>query len=442
MNKLVIEKHNFEKAKNQLKEFSLTKPEELALKKVEVDGGLFNWFDHKVTGQELNDLTKRIQGYLVKFNTLNKKFIKEFGEVYNALEALDKEYIQGILLSIKSAEQASREAKNAQKDIHNTIEIQKQTIGALKNFKEKLDKYEYLENVDEVWKDTQRFGKNLESINAEIDNIKLTFEGQFNSILQLDTFKEELSKFKYLSNIDVLWEEVQVFNMDINSIKGKINEIKKNFNEQGNEVEALNQFVGTISQYKHLNDIDQVWEDSQTFFKNIDSINEQIDGIKKKIKEQENEVEALNQFVGTISQYKHLNDIDQVWEDSQTSFKNIDSINKQIVGIKKKSKEQESEVEALNQFVGTISQYKHLNDIDQVWEDGKKNKSDTELLKINADELEQQLFEIKQQWDEDKVKYESQIITAFKKTKIAYALAGGSIVIAILQFILNLVGIL
>ncbi len=33
MNELVIQTHNFEKAKNQLKQFSMTKPDELALKK-------------------------------------------------------------------------------------------------------------------------------------------------------------------------------------------------------------------------------------------------------------------------------------------------------------------------------------------------------------------------------------------------------------------------
>jgi septal ring factor EnvC (AmiA/AmiB activator) len=101
-------------------------------------------------------------------------FIKEFGEVYNALEALDKEYIQAILISIKAAEQASQEAKDAQKDIERTIEIQKQTITVLKTFKEKLEKYEHLENIDEVWQETQRFVEELKLFNKEIDHIKHT----------------------------------------------------------------------------------------------------------------------------------------------------------------------------------------------------------------------------------------------------------------------------
>ncbi|ARX69637.1 hypothetical protein [Bacillus thuringiensis] len=333
MNELVIQTHNFEKAKKQLKEFSMTKPEELALNKVDVEGGLFNWFDHKVTGQELNDLTSQIQEYLIKFNTLNEEFIDEFGEVYNALEALDKEYIQGILISIKAAEKASSEAKDSQRDINKTVEVQKQTISILKKFKDKLDKYEHLENVDEVWKDTRRFEKELKSINKEVDSIKKTSDAQANTIFILNQFKEELSK------------------------------------------------------YNHLTSVDQLWEDNQSFSRSIKSINTQIDDINNSIKLQGQAVAALNQFK-----------------------------------------------EALN--------YKHLEDIDQLWEDSQKFKTEVKLLEEKVEGLENHLYVAKQQMNEDKTNYESQIDTLFKKTKFAYVLAGGSIGIVLIQFMLSILGIL
>ncbi|MDA2423007.1 hypothetical protein PDN55_23465 [Bacillus cereus] len=333
MNELVIQTHNFEKAKKQLKEFSMTKPEELALNKVDVEGGLFNWFDHKVTGQELNDLTSQIQEYLIKFNTLNEEFIDEFGEVYNALEALDKEYIQGILISIKAAEKASSEAKDSQRDINKTVEVQKQTISILKKFKDKLDKYEHLENVDEVWKDTRRFEKELKSINKEVDSIKKTSDAQANTIFILNQFKEELSK------------------------------------------------------YNHLTSVDQLWEDNQSFSRSIKSINTQIDDINNSIKLQGQAVAALNQFK-----------------------------------------------EALN--------YKHLEDIDQLWEDSQKFKTEVKLLEEKVEGLENHLYVAKQQMNEDKTNYESQINTLFKKTKFAYVLAGGSIGIVLIQFMLSILGIL
>lgn len=388
MNELVIQTHNFEKAKNQLKQFSMTKPDELALKKVDVDGGLFNWFDHKVTGQELNALTNQVQDYLIKFNTLNTKFIKEFGEVYNALEALDKEYIQAILISIKAAEKASKEAKDAQKDINKTIEMQKQTILVLKNFKEKLDKYEHLENVDEVWKDTQKSAKKLKSINAEFDSIKQTVENQANTIFYLNQFNEELSKFN------------------------------------------------------HLRDIDQLWDDAQTFCENIKSINKRIERINDSIKIQCHEVDTLNQFKDEMRKYNHLGDIDQMWEDAQAYSKNINSIDTQIEAINNSIKTQGHIVDTLNQFTDEINTHNHLGDIDQLWEDSQNSKVEVKSLNEKVEDLRKDLNVAKQQMNEDKMNYESKINTLFKKTKIAYALAGGSIGITLIQFVLHIMGIL
>ena len=388
MNELIIQTHNFEKAKNQLKEFSKTKPEELALKEVDIEGGLFNWFEHKVTGQELNNLTTQVQGYLINFNALHTKFIKEFGQVYNALEALDKEYIQAILISIKVAEQASNEAKDAQKDINKTIEVQKQTISILKKFKEKLDKYEHLENVDEVWKDARRFEKELKSINKEIGSIKKTSDAHANTIFILNQFKEELSK------------------------------------------------------YNHLGDIDQLWEDARTFGKNIKSINKEIDAINNTIKVQSQEVDALNQFKEELSKYNHLGDIDQLWEDARTFSKNIKSINTEIDGINNTIKVQSRDVDALNQFKEKLTKYNHLEDIDQLWLDSRKSKVEVKSLEEKVKGLENHLNVAKQQMNEEKTNYESKINTLFKKTKIAYALAGGSIGITLIQFVLNILGIL
>jgi hypothetical protein len=132
MSELVIKTHDFERSKNQLKEFLEQTPQDLELRKVDISGGFLGLGDHKVRGYELNSLTAQIQEYLIDFNTLHTKFIKEFGQVYNALEALDKDYIQAILIAIKAAEKANNDIKAAQSDITKTIEIQKKTISALK----------------------------------------------------------------------------------------------------------------------------------------------------------------------------------------------------------------------------------------------------------------------------------------------------------------------
>ena len=88
MNELDIKRHSFDLAKNRLKEFSEKTEAELAIDRVKTDGGFLGLGDHKVTGYELNNRLESIQGHLIDINSTNNKTIKEFREVYNALDTL------------------------------------------------------------------------------------------------------------------------------------------------------------------------------------------------------------------------------------------------------------------------------------------------------------------------------------------------------------------
>jgi ABC-type transporter Mla subunit MlaD len=149
-NKLIVAP-DFSKNKNKLKAFSEKLPKKAELPIVEEDGGLFGLFDHDVTGSELNDLTDEIQNIMIAQNKAIVKTIKEFNTVYDTFSALDKEYIQEILISLKVAEKANDEVKNSQEDITHVIEQQKQLIQALKNFKGKIDKVKHFTDIDDIF---------------------------------------------------------------------------------------------------------------------------------------------------------------------------------------------------------------------------------------------------------------------------------------------------
>lgn len=61
MNDAIIKKHNFTKAKNQIQEFSRRLPANPRFEEFEEDGGLFGWFDHNVTGKEMNKFMGKVQ---------------------------------------------------------------------------------------------------------------------------------------------------------------------------------------------------------------------------------------------------------------------------------------------------------------------------------------------------------------------------------------------
>ncbi|MEK3865855.1 hypothetical protein MHH60_20515 [Paenibacillus sp. FSL H7-0716] len=259
MNELAIQTHDFNHAKKQLKEFSEKIPSSVDLQSVASKGGLFNWFDHNVTGNEFNQLTTQIQKHLITINNLHIKSIKEFGQVYNALEALDKDYIQAIILSIKAAEKASSQAKEsaleAQKnslDIAKTIQVQTQMITVLSQFKEQIDEYEQLKNIDEIWNDSQTFKEDIKSINVGIGNIVESIEEQTQVINALKQFKEQIDKYEQLKNIDEIWNDSQTFKEDIKSINIRIEKQKEVIDSETKD--QMNYILNLIDEDKKNNE--------------------------------------------------------------------------------------------------------------------------------------------------------------------------------------------
>lgn len=195
-NSLIIKCHDFEKAKKEIKKFSEQAVTGLNLKRVGNSKSVGKFItdvfslrgfglDHQVTGEELNELTSQIQRHLHNINGTQIKLIKEFGEIYNALEALDREYIQAILVSIRTTEETSEGIKNTQKEIEKILENQKRTLGILEKFKNKLEDYAHLEDIDKIWQDYQKLHQ---EINVLSENDK-------KHTLQILESKEQNKKF-------------------------------------------------------------------------------------------------------------------------------------------------------------------------------------------------------------------------------------------------------
>jgi gas vesicle protein len=91
--------------------------------------------EHKVTGDEFNSRIIAINQHLTNLHTKTYENNKEFGEVYNALEALDKDYIAVILTSINAIEEVS---KHMREEIDTIKEVQKKILENFQKFKQEL----------------------------------------------------------------------------------------------------------------------------------------------------------------------------------------------------------------------------------------------------------------------------------------------------------------
>lgn len=170
LNSTNISKHNFDKYKNDLKKFSEQENSDFQISTVDTSTLMF--FDHKVTGKELNRITSQVVNHLIDLNKRQIEITKEFRVIYDAFESLDKDYISGIIASLKSAEKAYDETQKAQKDIQRTMYVQEKIIEGLENFKNRLDSKTHLEDIDDMWENTQQIAATMNYLNAKITNLE------------------------------------------------------------------------------------------------------------------------------------------------------------------------------------------------------------------------------------------------------------------------------
>ncbi len=236
-----IETHKFERSKNNLKEFSEQTKTYLELNKVRTNGnfldilskGLFGINNHSVTGKELNELTSQIQEHLIKINDTQVKVIKEFGEVYNTFESLDRDYMNKICLSIRGLEEINRKISKNIEDIEKLLNNQKLTLEAILKFKKEVENY----GIEEIKREVLKNGNDIERILDSQKNttnivleLKYRTEEKFSSIDKIkNEFNEKLSaQEKVLSEITEFKNKMENYKIDEDS-EIKLKNLKKFF---------------------------------------------------------------------------------------------------------------------------------------------------------------------------------------------------------------------
>lgn len=236
MGELVIQYHDFENAKKEIKKFSEQTTTDLDLERVDeskdVGEFLVDWFwgrgigtDHLVKGEELNDLTSQIQKHLHSINNTQIKLIKEFGQVYSALEALDKDYIQAILVSIKATEKTSESIQKTQEQIKKIVENQRKTLEELKKFKQKLDGYAHLGDIDKIWSDFQKSHQEITSLSKDVDSIWKAVNEHSEQLIEIEKQNSDIINSVQKSKKDVdekIAATIQETHSTINPLASKI----------------------------------------------------------------------------------------------------------------------------------------------------------------------------------------------------------------------------
>lgn len=311
-----IKKHNFELAKQNIKSFAENLPADPRLNRVSEDAGPFGWLDHDVSGKELNELTSQIQNCLVSNNQNIRKTIQEFRVIYETLEYLDKDYLAGIVASVKAAEAASEAAnKNtekldvAQQNIKKNLDGFKKLVEKLKDFKYKSEK-----NFNTLQDLTNTIKKNVNAQKDDIDNVRIRVKDLNDSLNKAN---------KSLSEVRL--------------------EIKNSLNVIENRFIQCNGFIEKLRKQKHLHEIDLLWQSNQDLLSKVIDFNKDFLLFQKRNTESLNdinqEMNTLSEFKGTLKTQVHLADVDELWRLHHVLSEQLDlALNDQVALIESSEK--------------------------------------------------------------------------------------------------------
>ena len=413
----IIKKHNFELAKNRIKFRASQLPSSVSLESFQTYGSVLRFTSHKVTGKEINDnLVYPLQKKLIDQNNHIRNLYNAADEVYKALDLLDKEYVSGIEGTAEAAALASDQAlaasKNAQKASNQALDASSQALDASKK-----------------------------ATTAQAD-IKRTIEALQTTVRILKEFKEKVTKD--LSSIASL-------NTRITSVNSKIQDVENMISDVVDSTKEIKDFQHIFSNLNHIKDVDQIWNDLKSSREVVKGLIDTLTPFMSRVNDADKELHGeINKISTLLESYQHLGDVDAIWSDVEGHKTNLASFHQQVDAFVEKVNQAtariDGDIEALKQYRTLLESYQHLGDVDAIWSDVESQKTDLlglhEKLDAFIEETHLGLERIEgliHQLEEDNFHAHLQYN---KKIKIAFWLGGSAVGFIVINYILQIIGVL
>lgn len=257
MTNLPTNYHNFEIQKENIRKFSNKILEPVELKAVDEK---FLWkFDHRVTGTEFNATIEQIQEAFKKNYEISKDIVREFKDVYNTFESLDKDYIQGICASVATAKESAKqaleasnqandsfeEARSAQERIEKTTNALRYTV---EKFQERFEQVDFkisqqdasIETLStRIYSELEQQKLLREKITSDLESYKAKIAEQSRSIQEVNGIINS-----YVEYYNSKFDEQRSFNIELSTkIDAYKEEYQAKFGEQNATIEELNKKI-------------------------------------------------------------------------------------------------------------------------------------------------------------------------------------------------------
>ena len=432
--KNVLEPVNLEKNKNEIMQQRASVPSQVSLIHFKENVGFFK---ANVKGEDVNELVTELQKTFSDINTRETNMYNQLDTVFRTVESIHKGSIEGIIVGVKSAQEAISQAEYA-------IETITETLVILQNFKNQLEENtEHLNDIDVIWDATQQLDNDVKVLEKSLlEKVKKINE----NIKTLMNLKSNLDKLKHIKDVDSMHKDLldmrQKFEQEKQNSTGRMDTIS-------GEIQQLQQFKEVVEGIEHLKDVDNIYAD-------LSNLQEGVVEDKNKQKELisaiQTNVKELAAFRIELEKLEHLHDIDDI----HTKVENLQkAISEEKIRITKELSSIQTGIKGLKEYRQAMEEIVHLTDVDALWEsnehlkhsvdeldktaidNGKKINTVEENVQHNADEIINLKNEL--------LKYEAlekEVIQLKGKVKILCYVLGGTIGVVVLQIVLNVIGIL
>lgn len=271
MGQLIINRHNFDAAKQKLQEFSEQDLKDLSLEKVDENKSLAEFLfggglglDHRVTGEELNKLITKLQEILILLRDRQNSTIKAFSTIVTAVDSLDKDYIENIVTSLSGLEKLSSDIQIEQNNLEEIVNAQQLTYNVLLQYKEKLNHYEHLDDIDTMWEKLQESSQVIDAVQEILQDIS--------SVLALHA--------KQLNGLKDIPSRVQEIQEDLDNTTRQLQELtclREEVDDQKNTIQTLQTALESLRDVpSHLQQLREDLDNATYQLQQLTSLREEV----------------------------------------------------------------------------------------------------------------------------------------------------------------------
>lgn len=444
---IIIDSQNFENSMNMLNEISINENDELELKMVQTKNSVVRFLNHKVTGEEFNERLVLQQQFMIEVYSKLIDIDKNFDWVYRGMCALNKDYLERILSIM------SETNKNVEK-LDKLSKVQEETLELLVKFKQKLDNYSHLKDIDEIWSDCQNWYKEIKELSSLVDDVSGTSEQHTKDIDELFNelsiqikklesvmkFTSKLENCIHLLDVDDMWNTLSDIHKSVEDVSNDFQSAKNILSKQQSDIEMLQSYMETLSRYEHLNDIDEIWNKNEEHHSHLNDLMKKSDEIKMEVSSNAKHIEAFNEYKEKLSQIKHLEQVDTMWETKKVQADKLEEVAKQTEDVIRENHETQKKLKNFIEYKEYLSRIIHLNDVDEMWCSTNEQTGQLSELEKQVEELNV-LIQNNKKSNEDLIievneKNDTAVQVLTKKIKYAYLLAGGTLGVALIELVI------